>query len=115
MGGVRWTYLGAEIDINEGPFAGADGDRSKDWFDPYVGTRVRWDLNRRFNLSAAGTVGGFGVGSDFAWSLKALAEYRINRRFSVIGGYRVIDYDYDDGFVYDVTMHGPILGLSVRW
>jgi hypothetical protein len=32
---------------------------------------------------------------------------------SLIAGYRGLSVDYeDDGFVFDVVMHGPILGLT---
>lgn len=113
--GFRWTYLSAEIDINEGPFAGRSEDREKNWFDPYVGTRLRYDLDRNWNISAIGTIGGFGVGSDLCWSAYAQLEYRFNEKFSFILGYRAINYDYeDDGFVFDVTLHGPVIGLGFR-
>jgi hypothetical protein len=36
----------------------------------------------------------------------------------VIAGYRALSQDYDDGsgadrFEWDVTLHGPLLGLSI--
>ena len=63
----------------------------------------------------ARTVGGFGVGSDFAWSLNAEFEYRFNPTWSAFVGYRVFDYDYeDDGFKFDMMLHGPLIGIGWR-
>ena len=115
LAGFRWTYLSAKIEINEGPFAGLEQDREKNWFDPYVGTRLRYDFDRHWNVSALGTIGGFGVGSDVAWSAYGQLEYRFDAKWSFILGYRAISYDYeDDGFIFDVTMHGPVIGLGIR-
>jgi hypothetical protein len=115
VAGIRWTYLSAEIDINEGPFAGFNEDREKNWFDPYVGLRGRLDFSHECNVSVLGTVGGFGVGSDFAWSLYAEFEYRFNPTWSAFVGYRVFDYDYeDDGFKFDMMLHGPVIGIGWR-
>ena len=37
-----------------------------DWFDPVVGLRGRFNLNKAFYLTAESDVGGFGIGSDIA-------------------------------------------------
>src|SRR5258706_3881630 len=66
--GLRWTYLKAEIDINTGPFAGLNGSRDKNIFDPYLCARARWEIDRNWEIQLLGTAGGFGVGSDFAAS-----------------------------------------------
>ena len=115
LGGVRWTYLSSGIEINEGPFAGNDQDREKNWFDPYVGLRGQLGFSRECNLSVMGTVGGFGVGSDLTWSLYAEFEYRFSPTWSAFVGYRVFDYDYeDDGFKFDMMLHGPVIGIGWR-
>lgn len=116
LGGARWTYLSLEVDINEGPFADTNAERDRDWIDPYAGLRGRFDFSENFNVSVMGTAGGFGVGSDFAWSANAMFEYRFTRKIGAYVGYRAISYDYDeDGFIWDVTLHGPTLGLTLRW
>lgn len=115
LAGLRWTYLSAGIDINEGPLAGRDQDRDKNWFDPYLGARARIDFDRHWNVSVLGTAGGFGVGSDFAWSSYAQLEYRFNEKWSAFVGYRAMSYDYeDDGFKFDVTLFGPVIGVALR-
>jgi len=110
--GLRWTYLKAEIDINTGPFAGLNRSRDKNIFDPYVGARARWDIDRNWDIQLLGTAGGFGVGSDFAASGLLQAEYKFSKKWSAILGYRAIYYNYDDNFEWKVTMHGPVIGIS---
>ena len=72
-----------------------------------------------------GDVGGFGVGSDFTWGAMGTIGYNFrlfseknNARAAV--GYRAIYQDYTDGsgddkFKWDVTYHGPILGLVIEF
>ena len=116
--GGRYTDLELTLD-----FKGVAKFRgSQDWLDPIVGVRTIWDLSERWSFGAAGNIGGFGVGSDFAWEAWGLFAYR----FSLFGednakfllGYRALSQDYDDGhgarkFEYDTTMHGPLVGLSI--
>jgi hypothetical protein len=70
-----------------------------------------------------GDIGGFGVGSDFAWDAFGVIGYRFSlfgqENSGVIAGYRALSQDYTDGsgrdkFQWDVTLHGPILGLFVQ-
>jgi hypothetical protein len=113
--GIRWTYLKLQVDINQGPLAGFSRDRDVDWVDPYVGARARWYISREWEVEASATIGGFGVGSDTAWSALVLGEYRFSQKFSAVLGYRAFGWDYDDQIIWDVTMHGPVLGISFRW
>lgn len=116
LAGGRYTNLKSELDIDPGPSASA----RKDWVDPIVGARTVIGFTEDIDFLLEGTVGGFGVGSDFTWGTLAVLGYR----FGLFGeddatlraGYKVLDQDFDDGsFEWDVTLHGPILGLSVRF
>lgn len=80
-----------------------------------------WNLYPRWNLTLAGNVGGFGVGTDLAWSVTALGGYRFpfSKRImgNVVFGYRALHQDFESGgetqFKYDTTMHGPYVGVSI--
>lgn len=120
LAGARYTYLELELDIKG--FRNVDGDQ--DWVDPYIGGRTLWDITRGWSITLGGTVGGFGVGSDFAWTAVGLLGYRFglfgedNAR--VLGGYRAMYQDYTNGsgnnkFKWDTTLHGPILGLGIEF
>jgi hypothetical protein len=62
---------------------------------------------------------GFGVGSEPSWNARAFPTYRtsfpgVSTDLAV--GYRALSRDYDnDGFKYDVTMHGPVFGAAFHF
>jgi hypothetical protein len=90
--------------------------RTDDWFDPYIGLRARYDFNDRFYLTAKGDVGGFGVGSDFAWQAEAALGLRLTERISAEAGYRALGVDYDeDGLTYDTITHGAQVTLGITF
>ena len=113
--GLRWTYVKTEFDINEGPLAGASRERDKNFADPTVGARARYYINDDWNLTLIGTIGGFGVSSDLIAGGDLMVEWRFSDRWSAVGGYRAVYYDYSDNFDWNVTIHGPYIGISTRW
>jgi hypothetical protein len=55
-----------------------------------------------------------GGGSKFTWQL--LGGYQINEHFAVVGGYRALSVDYDkDNFLFDMILHGPIVGVGIKF
>ncbi len=121
LGGGRYWYLKSKLDA-AAPLVGLRRkvEESKDWIDPFLGSRLRADLPRKFSLVVRGDIGGFGVGSDFSWNTSAVLGYQFSRTVSAWLGYRVLGADYESGsgsrkFTYDVTMSGPIIGLGFRF
>ena len=62
-------------------------------------------------------VGGFGIASDLSWSATAMLRYHFSERFSMSGGYRILDIDYEEGsgnrkFGYDANTSGPAIALA---
>jgi hypothetical protein len=118
-GGVRYTRLDLEIDFD----AGGSPSEDKDWWDPIIGGDTIVDLTSRWFLHFRGDVGGFGAGSNFSALGLASLGYRFSlfgRDAAVAAGYRAIfqDYDEDSGaerFEWDMTIHGPTLGLVTHW
>jgi hypothetical protein len=116
--GGRYTYLGTTINAKDVRYV----DGSEDWLDPIVGLRTIWDFSKRWHFTLAGNIGGFGVGSDFAWEAFGLFGYRFSLwgkdNANFLFGYRALYEDYKTGsgsdlFEFDATMHGPIFGLRV--
>ena len=73
---------------------------------------------------ASGDVGGFGIGSKFSWQALAALNYdfcvRNNVTWSGMVGYKALFVDYSQGsgiahYEYDMTMHGPIIGVTARF
>jgi hypothetical protein len=118
-GGGRYSYL--ELDLDTAGAASAS--ESKDWVDPIVGARVGVHFSEHVFLLFAGDVGGFGVGSDFAWSVTGLFGYKWQSgttEMAILAGYKALGQDYETGsgpqrFRWDAVMHGPVLGFTVRF
>ncbi len=65
---------------------------------------------------AQADIGGFGVGSDLTWSILGTVNYILTDNWSVSAGYKHLSVDYDgDGYVFDVDLSGPVLGLTYRF
>ena len=71
-----------------------------------------------------GDVGGFDVGSQFAWNVIGAFSFDLAMRdgilWSGVLGYRALSVDYEKGsgsnkYEYDVLQHGPILGVTAKF
>jgi hypothetical protein len=115
LAGGRVTSIRNEIGLIGGPSV----SQRASWFEPFVGMRLRGRFAERWEYAVQADIGGFGVGSDFAWQALATVGYR----FSLLGadatalvGYRALSQDYTDGrFRWDMTLYGPVLGVTLRF
>ncbi len=93
-----------------------EASAEKDWLDPIVGVRAQWNINDRFFLAGKSDIGGFGVGSDLAWTLQATAGYNFTEKVSAELGYRYLHTDYRDGaFTYDIAPAGIFTSLNLKF
>jgi hypothetical protein len=114
IAGLRYVNMRAEI-------RDASGVPSQDegWVDPLVGGRVAWKPGKAWTISFRGDVGGFGIGSKFSYNAGLFGGWRFNN-LSVILGYRAWYADYESGsgadlFRYDMTTHGPGIGMTFHF
>ncbi len=115
LAGLRAWRLSNDVTVGALGVSRSYGERF-DWVDPVVGMRAFRRLSGDWSLQAQLDVGGLGVGSDSTWSALATVNYVAGDRFSVSGGYKVLDVDYDHGgHVYDVRLKGPAFGLTWRF
>ncbi|WP_420338432.1 outer membrane protein [Roseibium sp.] len=121
--GARYNYIRQKIKVIPGlpaPFT-QDLGEDKHWVSPLVGARANFVFNDRWNMVVRGDISGFGVsGENLSWSLSGIAGYKFTEKATFRFGYRVYDIDYSDGeganeFGYDITQHGPFLGLSYKF
>ena len=116
FGGLRYNDLSATVKAT-GPLdnvESADGDES--WVDPIVGAHYSIPLSDVWSLTMRGDIGGFGIGSDFAWQGVATFRWQASPRVGVLAAYRYMDMDYEDGngqnrFIYDMAISGPAVGV----
>ena len=117
VAGIRYTKLDAGINLNN---VGERLDGDQDWVDPIVGLRYNYAFTDKWSLQLYGDIGGFGVSSDFTWQGLALIDYQPWKNVAFVAGYRGIGTDYETGsgvdkFTFDTTVHGPLIGIDIRW
>jgi hypothetical protein len=116
--GLRYNRIGGGLTGDATGRLQIDG--SEDWIDPVVGMAWTPRISERWMARLRGDIGGFGVGSDFAYQLVGIVGWDFARRWSLIFGYRYLDMDYETGsgsdlFRYDVATSGPQVGFSFRF
>ena len=97
-----------------GLLAGRTIDHAESWVDPLIGIKGRTSLgDTKFYATGGVGIGGFGVGSDFFYDVTANVGYQWSDAIGTTVGYRVYALDYEnDGFVYDVTQKGWVVGFT---
>jgi hypothetical protein len=87
-----------------------------DWFDPLIGLRGRFNLNKAFYLTAESDVGGFGIGSDIAVQAYAALGCQITRNIFSEVGYRYLYDDFrDTNFLYQLSLHGAQVTVGLTF
>jgi hypothetical protein len=115
LGGGRWTHV-----RNKAFIVGvAGGSSTSDWVDPFVGARLRGRFGERWEYTVRGDIGGGIGGTRFAWQTIGTLGYRFELfglESAALVGYRALSQDFDSAkLVYDVVMHGPVIGLNLRF
>ncbi len=119
IGGLRYTKLKVEVDIvvdfTPPAFGGARGaDGSNSWVDGVVGFRVIHPVSNEVSLVGYGDIGA--GGSDLTYQLMGGVNWEFKDDFVAKVGYRYLYWDYEDGgALWDMAMHGPYLGLGIRF
>jgi hypothetical protein len=125
LAGARYWRQETDVSVQLGG-GGPELSRSGtiDWWDPFVGARLRTTVAPGQEVSVRGDIGGFGAGSDFSWQAIATYDWRlcVTDRYTMDAyiGYRALSVDYSQGsglsnYEYDVLQHGPVLGLTTRF
>ncbi len=117
MAGVRVWYSKTTFNFSGGSLTGRSFSDDATWVDPTIGLRGRIKLDENLWLSGWGMIGGFDVDHDqFMWDVFGGVNYEVNDWASAVVGYRGTGTDYSDGgYVYDITMQGPVIGAAFRF
>lgn len=115
LGGGRWMHLQNKVSVAGGPSASS----TTDWVDPFGGLRLRGTLSERWDYTLRGDIGGGVGGTRFAWQIASTLGYRFELfglQSTALIGYRALSQDYESSkLVWDMTMHGPVIGLNIRF
>lgn len=112
--GARLWSVDTRLSFSGGPLDGVSFSDGDTWIDGLVGLRGNVNLTPNLYLTGWGLVGA--GEADLDWDVAASFGYRVNDSISALLGYRALGVDYsNDGFVFDVIQHGPVLGMVVRF
>lgn len=122
--GARLNSLTSGLQLNIETPGGETSDKSKSltktWVDPIIISRIKIPAGNKFLFQVRGDIGGFGIGSQFAWQVQADAGYRFSRLFDMGLSYRIIGIDYETGssdsrFLYNVNTFGPCIKFGFNF
>lgn len=126
MLGLRWIEQEIEVSGNLQDLLPEDALDSKgglsagdDWIHPFMGVRVFRQMSERWSVIGRADYG-YSNSDNTAANASLLFDYRFKDWGSFMVGYRIMDYDYEQGsgldrFGYDATNQGPLLGLNIHW
>lgn len=116
LAGIRYWETDSELQFSGGLgfLAGRSINNTESWVDPGIGVKGHVPLgNSRFYFEGGVAVGGFNVGSNHFYDINANIGYQWNKSIGTGIGYRLFDVNYEhDGYVYDITQQGWLLGLT---
>jgi opacity protein-like surface antigen len=114
--GARYVMIDIELDLSSDLAAVPDIEKDRDWVDPFIGFRARYELTDEVHLGGRADIGGFGAGSDFAWQVFGGLGYAVSDSVVIEAGWRHLDIDYDhDDFIFDMAFSGAIMGVEIAF
>jgi hypothetical protein len=123
--GFRLVNISSSLNLAVDSTAlGGGGNRSRSisntWVDPIIIGRLKLPAGKKWLFQLRADLGGFGIGSDFAWQAQADVYYRFSKLFQLGLGYRFIGMDYEKGtgndrFLYDVDTYGTALKFGFNF
>lgn len=115
VGGFRWFSTDTEFTLLPGTAPGRTAAADDSWTDPVIGARARAQFSDRWAGTAFVDYGGFRSGSQ-TWQVLLTADYAINERWLIRGGYRYISFDHEiNGNDFSFDQSGPLLGATYRF
>jgi hypothetical protein len=122
--GTLLNSIKLELDINRNNIGVGTTNikkkTTKTWIDPMLIAVFKNTPGEKFVYTVRGEIGGFRVGSQFAWQMQAYAGYRFSKLFQIQGGYRIISLDYNTGngadyFLYNINTSGPVIKFGFHF
>lgn len=113
--GFRWFRTETDFDVLPGAAPGRSVSVDESWTDPVIGLRARVTLSDRWSGTGFVDYGGFSGDSE-TWQVLLTADYAINERWLIRGGYRYISFDHEiDGNDFKFDQSGPVIGATYRF
>lgn len=112
--GVRYMDLEADLDVSTVPeLLNIRTTLGDDWTDVFFGTHMSWIINEMFTLQGRAELGGFSDEPSENLLVNVTLSHQLSKAWEMKYFYRFMSVDYaDDGFVYDMEVSGPGVGVS---
>jgi opacity protein-like surface antigen len=108
LGGARYLFLKADLGLGNENVADSDSV-----WDGIVGVKGHVNLGKNWYLPYYGDIGT--GNSNYTWQAFGGVGYRF-RKVDVVAAYRYLNYDFDDGAVFDdLNFHGPFIGVKYKF
>lgn len=113
--GFRWFDTDTTLTLLPGAAPGRVGAANANWVDPVIGFRARVAFSERWNGTAFFDYGGFERGKE-TWQAFLTADYELNDRWLLRGGYRYISMEnVVNGNPFEFSQSGLIFGATYRF
>lgn len=115
--GVRYTINDTTLRI-----AGISSSSNHSWYDPIIGTKIRYDFNRKWLALVSGDVGGTNFNDHNSYNIDGFVGYKPQCHMTnttLYMGYRLLYQNYVTGsgfnrFNWDMKLFGPLIGLAIE-
>ena len=114
LGGIRYWHLTGTLALRAGTVPEVQISQSRDWVDAVVGLRGKAALSKHWFVTGKADLGG--GGSEFTYQLFGGIGVNLGSHFAIVGGYRNLSVNYDkDLFLFDMSLHGPVVGVVIKF
>lgn len=112
--GLRGIDSSTTVTLSAGNLPTETYSSDASWIDPVIALRARADFNEKWYGTLYLDAGGTGSSSTSQAGIGV--GYRIDESWAVVGGWRYLDIEKDDGAKsVDVTQSGVIVGVSYNF
>ncbi|MCS3431798.1 hypothetical protein [Klebsiella sp. BIGb0407] len=117
LGGLRYWFIRNNVRVNASHPSIGDQRVSYGekfwWIDPLIGARGFVPVTDNISFMSEIDAGGFGIGSEYTWSVLSTVNYTFANSLTLSAGYKAFKVNYDrSGHVHDILQSGPVLGLT---
>lgn len=114
-GGFRWFNTDTKLTLTPGIIRSRSASLDEDWTDAVITARLRFAVSDRWFATGFIDYGGF-TGDSKTWQVFLTADYAINERWLLRGGYRHISFENElNGNDFRFKMSGPLIGATYRF
>ncbi len=117
------TAAYAPLDISASRSIGLSVSSTTQWVEPLLGLRLRHAFSPTQDIMLRGDIASFGLNNQFGWQALGVYTYKWKLDgydIAAVAGYRAIGTRTSSGSGFDaasldLVLHGPVIGLGIRF